>query len=168
MMKFKTFFTMLLFIAASATASAQGGMAAQKVTPLEIAKSVYSNATQLKKVNAYWYRITDAKGKTLGFAMDGTPYCKTVKGFKGATPMMIVTDKKGTISTVSMLTNSETPNFVRKLVKKGYFSQWNGMSVKQAQAHEIDGYTGATYTGKAVKQNMTFLLKNGANKLPKK
>jgi Na+-translocating ferredoxin:NAD+ oxidoreductase RnfG subunit len=159
----------------SAAVSAQGagekqGQSAAKSTnvAMKIVMSAYPSAAKLTKVNAYWYRVTDKKGKTLGFAMNGTPYCKDVRGFSAATPMMVVTDKKGKIVKVSLMKNGETPAFVNKLKQRGFFDQWNGKTLAQAKAKSVDAYTGATFTGRAVTKNMKFLLDNGTTKFPKK
>lgn len=147
---------------------------AQTVNPtkvnmsMKIVSSVYSTAKNLVKVNTYWYKIIDAKKKTLGYALNGTPYCKDVKGFAGPTPLMIVADKSGTIKKVSLMKNAETPGFVNKLKQNGFFDQWNGMKLKAAKNKTVDAYTGATYTGKAVSKNMSYLLAKGTSKFPKK
>jgi uncharacterized protein with FMN-binding domain len=121
----------------------------------------------VKKVNDYWYKIVNAKGKTLGYAMSSNDYCKDVKGYQNNTPVLIVTDKKLVIQKVALLSNYETPGYVQRLERSGFFASWVGKKVVDALNTGVDGYTGATYTGKAVIKNVEFLLENGGKKLPK-
>jgi Na+-translocating ferredoxin:NAD+ oxidoreductase RnfG subunit len=80
---------------------------------------------------------------------------------------MILTDNKGVIQKVALLTNWETLGYVNKLEKRGFFDLWNGKTLKDAKAVKIDGYTGATCTATAVSKNVDFLLNTGSKKLPK-
>jgi Na+-translocating ferredoxin:NAD+ oxidoreductase RnfG subunit len=80
---------------------------------------------------------------------------------------MILTDKKGVIQKVALLSNWETLSYVRKLEKKGFFDLWVGKPLKEAKMVKVDGYTGATLTATAVSKNVDFLLNTGSKKLPK-
>ena len=62
--------------------------------------------------------------------------------------------KNNKVVKVEALPNRETPKFYDK-VKQGLFLKFNGMKVsKAAKATSIDGVTGATYTSRAVKENV--------------
>ena len=78
------------------------------------------------------------------------------------TPLSIYI-KKGKIVEIKPLANQETPNYFNK-VKQGLLNKWNGMKVKKAHTAQIDGVTGATYSSKAVKENVKrgakYYLKN--------
>lgn len=100
--------------------------------------------------------------------MNSTPYCQDVKGYANLTPVMIITDKKGQIQKVALLSNYESPRWVDKLNMRGFFDLWNGKSLKEATALQVDAHTGATYTATAVIKNVSYLLENGAKSLPKK
>ena len=86
------------------------------------------------------------------YIINTTTLCKDVKGFRGNTPLSIYI-KKGKIVEIKALANQETPKFFNK-VKQGLLNKWNGMKVKKAQHAQIDGVTGATYSSKAVKENV--------------
>jgi Na+-translocating ferredoxin:NAD+ oxidoreductase RnfG subunit len=139
-----------------------------EVSDLDVAKGVYPSAAKIEKANDYWYKIFDGKNKLLGFAMSSMNYCKDVTGFSDATPVLIITDLKFVIKSVSLLSNYETPSFVNKLKTNGYFDRWDNKSLQDAKKVTVDGYTGATYTGKAVAKNVAFLVDNGSKSLPKK
>lgn len=137
-----------------------------QISNKEVVQSVYPNAVKVDKIDDYWFRILDEKGKTVGFAMSSVPYCKDVKGYNDLTPILLITDKKFIIQKVAILSNWETLSYVRKLEKNGFFNLWNGKPLKAAKAVQLDAYTGATFTANAVKKNIDFLLSNGVKKLP--
>ncbi len=139
----------------------------QEIPVQSVLKETFSEEATLKKASDYWFKVVNPKGKILGYAMTSTDYCKDVKGFANTTPVVIITDKKFTIKKVAMLSNYESPNYVKRLVDGGFFSNWVGKKVKEAQKDRVDGYTGATYTANAVVKNVNFLLENGGKKLPK-
>lgn len=61
--------------------------------------------------------------------------------------------KKGKIVEIKPLANKETPNYFNK-VKQGLLNKWNGMKASKATTVQIDGVTGATFSSKAVKENV--------------
>ena len=77
---------------------------------------------------------------------------KDVKGFRGNTPLAIYI-KGGKIVEIKPLANQETPNFFNK-VKQGLLNKWNGMKASKAATAQVDGVTGATFSSKAVKENV--------------
>lgn len=79
--------------------------------------------------------------------------CKDVAGYAGPVPLEItVTD--GVIDSVHALENSETPGFFHRVTESGLLQRWNGMSLDSAQTMEVDGVTGATYSSRAVIENV--------------
>jgi electron transport complex protein RnfG len=96
------------------------------------------------------------------------PFCKDVIGYNNTTPVMIITNSKGVVQKVSLLTHWETIGYVAKLERMGFFNLWNGKSLKDAKNVELDAYTGATLTAKAVLKNVQYLLDKGAVNKPKK
>ena len=77
--------------------------------------------------------------------------CKTVRGFKGSTPLQIHI-KKNKIVKVEALPNRETPQYFAKA--KALLKQFEGKTVKKAAKLEVDGVSGATYSSKALVKNM--------------
>ncbi len=138
----------------------------REVSNQEVVQSVFPEAISVEKDGVFWYRVIDNKKKTLGFALNSTDYCKDVRGHAGATPVMIITDKKFNILKVSLLSSYETPGYVSILDKSGFFEKWNGKNIKKAKVESVDGYTGATRTAQAVIKNINFLIDKGLEKLP--
>jgi Na+-translocating ferredoxin:NAD+ oxidoreductase RnfG subunit len=139
-----------------------------EVSNKDVVKSVYPEAANVVKANDYWFKVINSNKRTIGFAMISSNFCKDVKGYNDVTPVMILTDLNFVIKKVALLSNHETLGYVRKLEKNNFFNQWNGKKLKEAKSVQIDGFTGATYTAKAVSKNVDFLLNNGVKKLPKK
>lgn len=96
------------------------------------------------------------------YVVNTTTLCKDVKGYRGNTPLAIYI-KKGKIVEIKPLANQETPNFFNR-VKQGLLSKWNGMKASKAATVQVDGVTGATFSSKAVKENVkrgiSYYLKN--------
>ena len=87
------------------------------------------------------------------YVVNTTSLCQNVKGFKGATPVEVYI-KNNKVIKVEALPNREGPKFYDK-VKQGLFPKFNGMKLsKAAKAESLDGVTGATYTSRAVKENI--------------
>jgi uncharacterized protein with FMN-binding domain len=138
----------------------------QEVSNQSVVQNAYPEATSVKKINDFWYKIVNKKGKVLGYAMNSTDYCKEVKGYRNTTPVMIITDKNFIIKQVTLLSNYETPDFIKRLKDLGFFKKWVGYKVKEAVSVQVDGSTGATYSANAIIKNIAFLLENGSKNLP--
>ena len=91
-----------------------------------------------------------------------TTLAKDVKGFKGNTPLKIYI-KSNKIVKIEPLTNRESPNYFAK-VKQSLLNKWYGMKASKASTTQVDGVTGATFSSKAVKENVKrgakYYLKN--------
>lgn len=86
------------------------------------------------------------------YVINTTTLAKDVRGFRGNTPLNIYI-KGNKIVKVEALANQETPNFFNK-VKQGLLQKWNGMKTSKASSANVDGVTGATFSSKAVKENV--------------
>ena len=96
------------------------------------------------------------------YVVNTTTLAKDVKGFKGNTPLKIYI-KSNKIVKIEPLANRESPNFFAK-VKQGLLNKWYGMKASKASTTQVDGVTGATFSSKAVKENVKrgakYYLKN--------
>lgn len=160
--------TALLCISLMAGAQQRANAVFHEVKNKEVVQSLFPKAEKIEKENNYWFRILDGSKNLLGYAMSSMPFCKDVTGYNDNTPVMIITDAKLKIIKIALLSNWETASYVQKLETKGFFKLWDNKNVKQAQKVQIDGYTGATMTAKAVDKNVQFLLDNGLKNLPEK
>ena len=86
------------------------------------------------------------------YIVNTTKLASDVEGYEGTTPLKIYI-KADKIEKIEALKNDETPSYFAK-VKKLLLDKWNGMTVSKAISAEIDGVTGATFSSKAVKENV--------------
>ena len=97
--------------------------------------------------------MTKEKGMTV---INTTTLSKDVQGFLGATPLKIYIQKNKVVK-IEAMKNQETPKYFLK-VKKHLLDKWNGVKVKDAKKMKVDAVTGATYSSKAVIENVQLGL----------
>ena len=90
------------------------------------------------------------------FVINTTTIGKDVEGYNGPTPLKVYI-KKNTVEKIEFLKSTETPKYYVK-VKKAFQEIWNGKSVKDAKAQQVDVVTGATYSSEAVIKNVQLAL----------
>jgi electron transport complex protein RnfG len=90
------------------------------------------------------------------YVVNTTTLGSKVEGYAGPTPLKIYI-KKNKVEKIEVLKNEETPKYLN-VVKKKLLDKWNGLTVKNAASTKIDGVTGATFTSKAIKENVRLGL----------
>jgi len=85
---------------------------------------------------------------------------KDIKGYAGPVPLEI-TIRENRVVSVSALPNTETPEFFDEA--KTILSKWNGMTVEEASAAEIDAVSGATFSSRAIVNNVRRGLQSVAS-----
>ena len=76
---------------------------------------------------------------------------KDIKGYAGTVPLEIYI-KDGHITQVKALPNTETPEFFSEV--EPILKNWNEKTLEEALALKVDAVTGATFSSRAVIQNM--------------
>jgi uncharacterized protein with FMN-binding domain len=89
---------------------------------------------------------------------------KEVLGYAGTTPVEI-TFVDGKITKVAALPNQETPAFFQRVQESPIFTALIGKTVKEASEVQLDAVSGATYSSKAVIENIRLGLKEAAKKV---
>ncbi|MBQ6916417.1 MAG: FMN-binding protein [Prevotella sp.] len=103
------------------------------------------------------WKADDTMTKEHGMTViNTTTLGKDVQGFLGATPLKIYIQKNKVVK-IEAMKNQETPKYFLK-VKKHLLDKWNGMKVKDAKKMKVDAVTGATYSSKAVIENVQLGL----------
>ena len=97
--------------------------------------------------------MTKENGMTV---INTTQLGKDVQGFLGTTPVKIYIQKNKVVK-IEAMKNQETPKYFLK-VKKNLLDKWNGVKVKDAKKMKVDAVTGATYSSKAVIENVQLGL----------
>ena len=106
----------------------------------------------------------DAKTpKNKSFVVNTEKLGKEVMGYAGRTPVEIhVTD--GRIEKIVALPNSETPAYFQRVQESPIFTSLVGKTVKEASEVQLDAVSGATWSSKAVIENIRLGLKEAAKK----
>ena len=87
-----------------------------------------------------------------------TELCKDVVGFNGPTPLKIKV-VNGVVASVEALPNDETPRFFDQVLASGLLNAVVGKTPAEAAEMPLDAVTGATYSSKAVIENLRAGLK---------
>ncbi|MBR1578413.1 MAG: FMN-binding protein [Bacteroidales bacterium] len=107
-----------------------------------------------------------AAGKTpkpKSFVVNTEKLGKEVMGYAGTTPLEIhVVD--GRIDRIEALKNNETPAYFQKVLDSPIFTALKGKTVKEASEVQLDAVSGATWSSKAVIENIRLGLKQAAKK----
>ena len=82
-----------------------------------------------------------------------------VRGFNGPTPLEI-TVVKGIVTEIKALPNQETPRFLQLVLDSGLLSKLDGMPVKEAREVQLDAVSGATFTSRAMIENIRLGLES--------
>ncbi|RJP61035.1 MAG: 4Fe-4S binding protein [Candidatus Auribacter fodinae] len=113
------------------------------------ASSFEADTTAEKAAEVYGHN-----GQRLGFFLSTTPYADDINGYAGTVPLLIGLDNNYTITSVVILPNSETPDVLKYITKKGLFNSWNSLTTQQALQHKVDTISGATITTNAIIQSI--------------
>ena len=85
------------------------------------------------------------------FVVNTKPLAKDVQGYGGPVPLKIHI-KDGRVAAVEAEPNAESPDFFNRA--KELLNYWQGKSVDEALAEEVDAVSGATFSSKAIIANM--------------
>ena len=85
------------------------------------------------------------------FVVNTKPLAKDVQGYGGPVPLKIHI-KDGRVAAVEAEPNAESPDFFNRA--KELLNHWQGKSVDEAMAEEVDAVSGATFSSKAIIANM--------------
>ena len=104
-----------------------------------------------------------ANKKPKSFVVNTEKLGKEVMGFAGNTPVEItVTD--GVIEKVVALPNQETPDYFKKVQDSPIFTKLLGKTPQEASEIQLDAVSGATFSSKAVIENLRIGLKEAVKK----
>ena len=90
------------------------------------------------------------------YVINTTTIGKDIEGYNGPTPLKVYI-KKNKVERIEFLKSMESPKYYGQ-VKKALLEKWSGMTVKDARTLQVDAVTGATYSSKAVIQNVQMAL----------
>ncbi len=128
------------------------------VTTLTELQTAFPKAMYVEMTETATYAVKNAKGKVIGTVLLSSPYSDDINGFNGPTPLQIALDDNGKILEVRVLSNNETPNFLKRVVDAGFLESWNGLTAKEALNKEVDAVSGATYSSNGIQRSLKARL----------
>ena len=92
------------------------------------------------------------KEKDGTYVVNTTTLAQDVEGYNGPTPVEVYI-RKNKIVKVVPLKSQEGPKYTAK-VKKDMLPKYEQMAVKKGKVQDVDAATGATFTSKAIQENI--------------
>ena len=86
------------------------------------------------------------------FVVNTRVLAKDVQGYGGPVPLKIHIDKDGILTAIEAEPNAESPDFFDRA--KELFSRWQGKTIDEAMAEDVDAVSGATFSSKAIIENV--------------
>lgn len=126
--------------------------------PLADVEPYFSEAAEVQTIDTSYYQVKDTEGNVIGTVLLSAPYSASVNGYNGPTPLLIALDAEDHIQNVVLLENHETPRFAQRVADAGLFHAWDGLSVDEALAKNVDAVSGATYTSNGVRSSLALRL----------
>ena len=103
------------------------------------------------------------KPKQQSFVVNTETIGKEVMGYAGTTPLEIHV-KDGRIEKIVALPNAETPGFFQRVLDSPLFTSLTGKTIEEASEVQLDAVSGATWSSKAVIENIRLGLKEASRK----
>lgn len=100
--------------------------------------------------------ITTMRREKNVYIINTTKLGYDARGYRGPTPLELRIQKNKIVS-VKALRNNETPKYFER-VQAEMLPKYEGRSVNEAQTMEVDAVTGATFSSKAVSENVRRAL----------
>lgn len=86
------------------------------------------------------------------FVVNTRVLAKDVQGYGGPVPLKIHIGKDGKLTAIEAEPNAESPDFFDRA--KELFSRWQGKTIDEAMAEDVDAVSGATFSSKAIIRNV--------------
>ena len=86
------------------------------------------------------------------FVVNTRVLAKDVQGYGGPVPLKIHIDKDGRLTAIEAEPNAESPSFFDRA--KEFFRRWQGKTIDEAMAEDVDAVSGATFSSKAIIRNV--------------
>ena len=112
------------------------------IVPLDAVKKYFPTCTSVEKVNEV---------QEVGKLLVTTPIADDLIGYAGNVPLFLAVSEEEVILGLTLLDNSESPGFLRRLEKKNLFSAWDGKTLEEAALLNVEAVSGATMSSDAIR-----------------
>ncbi|MDE5611243.1 MAG: FMN-binding protein, partial [Odoribacter sp.] len=148
--------------------SEQTGSEISVELPLEAVKKYFPASTAIERIDDVRYDVK-ADQQVIGKLLVTTPIADDLIGYAGNVPLFLAVSNEEIILGLTLLDNSESPGFLRRIGKKNLLSAWNGKTLEEAAQLEVEAVSGATMSSDAirgsVKRALAFHLKRAGGTL---
>lgn len=103
------------------------------------------------------WQVRAVSGDERGVVVSSRLLAPKVTGYAGPTPLYVYIGPDERVRAVVAAENDETPHFFRRAADR-LLHAWDGLTVDEALAQQVDGVTGATYTSLSLKGHMQAVL----------
>ena len=116
---------------------------------LEDATKFFPEAQHLEYLADDEAMVLASDRRKLGRLLHSQPSTRHIIGYASWLPIVIGIDNDNRIAGLFLQKNSETPGFVKRLEKEGFFASWNGVIASEALSLPVDAVSRATMTSRA-------------------
>lgn len=132
-------------------------ISAEQKVPAEIAEEFFPGHTELVQESEVLIRVEKGR-KVVGSFIVTTSIADGVTGFAGKVPVVLALNTEGKIIGLRLLENQESPGFIKRIARKGFFDSWNDKTPEEALELQVEAVSGATLSSEAVKENVRRAL----------
>lgn len=123
------------------------------VVTLESVQNIFPEASSFQKNNNNIVHLKSGE-KEIGEALVSTDFVTDNYGYGGVVPLLIGLDEKHNIKGITLLNSGETHDYLEYVTRGGFLQQWNNLSLREVQEHNVDGASGATMSSNAIIKGM--------------
>ena len=127
------------------------------VVPLDAVKKYFPSSTVIEKINDVRYDVK-AGQQVIGKLLVTTPIADDLIGYAGNVPLFLAVSNEDVILGLTLLNNSESPGFLKRLEKKNLFSAWDGKTLEEAEQLNVEAVSGATMSSDAIRGSVKRAL----------
>ncbi len=131
---------------------------AARAFTVEEAQKLLTDATTLEYLAADEAVVRDRNNRRIGRLLHTQPLTKHIIGYGSYLPIIIGVDADDKITGLLLQKNDETPGFVKRLEKLGFFASWNGQFASEAVNLPVDAVSRATMTSRATIESLRLRL----------
>ncbi len=145
------------FFGHNLTSGGQSGNLPAAFTVAEAA-GLLPGATLLQYQSGDEALVFDAAGRRLGRLLHTQPHTRHIVGYASWLPIVIGLDREERVTGLVLQKNDETPGFVKRIEKTGFFTSWNGKTASEAVSLPVDAVSRATMTSRATIESVRLRL----------
>lgn len=131
---------------------------AAKAFTVEEAQKLIASAVTLEYLSEDEAVVLDSSHRRIGRLLHTQPLAKHIIGYGSYLPIIIGIDAEDKITGLLLQKNDETPGFVKRLDKLGFFASWNGQPASEAVNLPVDAVSRATMTSRATIESLRLRL----------